>query len=69
MHSCSDSRKRCFPGKFFSHRLAVGVSAGCPVLKTDEGGPTAAVVTGHAPRTGPRRTIVNCATSKISSGG
>lgn len=53
-----------------SHRLAVGVSAVCPVLKTDgEGGPTVVVITGHAPRTGPRRAIVNCATSKISSGG
>lgn len=33
-----------------------------------KGGPTAVVITGHAPRTGPRYTIVNCATSKISSG-
>lgn len=68
MHSCRGSRICCFPGKF-SHRLAVGVSAGCPALKPGGGGPTAVVISGHAPRTGPRCAIVNCATSKISRGG
>ncbi len=70
MRSCRASVICCFPGKN-SHRLAVGVSAGCPALKTDwrGGGATVVVITGHAPRTGPRRAIVNCATSKISSGG
>lgn len=37
MHSCRASKICCFPGKF-SHRLAVGVSAGCPAMKTGKGG-------------------------------
>jgi len=38
-------------------------------LKAGGGGPTAVVISGRAPRTGPRCAIVNCATNKISRGG
>lgn len=69
MHSCIASVICCFPGKNVPQIGGWCVSRLSCVEDRRRGGPTVVVITGHAPRTGPRRAIVNCATSKISSGG